>query len=183
MSEQREAFHALPGVKTELEAIIREPDRSGGILNGKIELNSQFQKQKFFSTVRGGSFPVVHIASHYGFVSDKNGGIVSARRRRASDVCRNEGESKICMVRSMLTLSACDTGVSGNGKEAEGFAYLAQSLGAKSVIASLVESLGRGNSGIDDPFLPASRRTFRNVKGRGFSSGAVISARRREVEG
>ena len=37
----------------------------------------------------------------------------------------------------LLTLSACDTGVSGNGKEAEGFAYLAQSLGAKSVIASL----------------------------------------------
>ncbi|HSK71962.1 MAG TPA: CHAT domain-containing protein, partial [Pyrinomonadaceae bacterium] len=42
----------------------------------------------------------------------------------------------------LLSLAACDTAIGGssnetNGKEIEGFAYVAQSLGAKSVIASL----------------------------------------------
>ena len=38
----------------------------------------------------------------------------------------------------LLTLSACDTATSGsNGKEMEGFAFIAQELGARAVVASL----------------------------------------------
>ena len=37
----------------------------------------------------------------------------------------------------LLVLSACETGVGGNGKEIDGFGELAQQNGAKSVIASL----------------------------------------------
>jgi CHAT domain-containing protein len=38
----------------------------------------------------------------------------------------------------LLTLSACDTATTAaNGKEVEGFAFVAQDLGAKAVVASL----------------------------------------------
>ena len=37
----------------------------------------------------------------------------------------------------LLVLSACQTGVGGNGEEIDGFGELAQQSGAKSVIASL----------------------------------------------
>ena len=127
----------MPSVKTELETIVREPDKPNGVLEGKIELDGNFQKQKFFSIVRGGSFPVVHIASHYSFNPTKldesflligDGNLTFAEMKE---------KQNLFGALDLLTLSACDTGVSGNGKEAVGFAYLAQSLGAKSVIASL----------------------------------------------
>ena len=144
ISEKREDFSALPGVKIELETLIREPNKQGGILNGKIELNDNFQKQRFFSEVRSGAFPVVHIASHYSF---------NPARSDESFLLVGDGHLTFAEMREkknlfgtldLLTLSACDTGVSGNGKEAEGFAYLAQYLGAKSVIASLwpVDDIG-----------------------------------------
>lgn len=137
VSEKRENFNPLPGVKTELDAIVRQPSKQGGILNGKIELNENFQKQKFFSAVRGGAYPVVHIASHYSFDPAQ----LDESFLLVGDGHLTFGEMKekqnLFGALDLLTLSACDTGVSGNGKEAEGFAYLAQSLGAKSVIASL----------------------------------------------
>jgi CHAT domain-containing protein len=137
VSDKRENFEPLPGVKTELETIVREPNRSTGILEGVIELNDAFKKQTFFNSVEEGKYPVVHIASHYSF---------NPARQEASFLLLGDGrltfnelnDSKnLFGTVDLLTLSACDTGISGNGKEAEGFAYLAQSLGAKSVIASL----------------------------------------------
>jgi tetratricopeptide (TPR) repeat protein len=38
----------------------------------------------------------------------------------------------------LLTLAACDTATTSNGKEVEGLAYMAQAAGAKNVIASLL---------------------------------------------
>jgi CHAT domain-containing protein len=137
LSERRENFDALPGVKTELETIIREPERKTGIINGSIRLNSSFRKQVFFNTVTNGSYPVVHIASHYSF---------NPAQQEASFLLLGDGRLSFAELKEnknlfgtvdLLTLSACDTATTGNGKEAEGFAYLAQSLGAKSVIASL----------------------------------------------
>ena len=137
VSEKRENFDALPGVKTELETIVREPNRQTGIMNGSIKLNGNFKKQTFFNTVGNGSFPVVHIASHYSFnpaQQDASFLLVGDGRLTFSELKENKN---LFGTVDLLTLSACDTGVSGNGREAEGFAYLAQSLGARSVIASL----------------------------------------------
>ncbi|MDQ3817017.1 MAG: CHAT domain-containing protein [Acidobacteriota bacterium] len=139
VSEGREGFTPLGGVKTELETIIREPNSNTGILNGAIRLNDNFKKRSFFNEVESGSYPVVHIASHYRFIPDPE-------KQDASFLLVGDGhltfsemkeEKNLFGAVDLLTLSACDTGVAGNGKEAEGFAYLAQSLGAKSVIASL----------------------------------------------
>lgn len=137
VSDKKENFDALPGVKTELETIVREPQRQTGILNGAIRLNDNFRKQTFFNTVQAGAFPVVHIASHYKFDTGKQDNsflLIGDGRLTFAEMKENKNLfGKI----DLLTLSACDTGVAGNGKEAEGFAYLAQDLGAKAVIASL----------------------------------------------
>ena len=139
VSDKRENFVALPGVKTELESIVRGPDRQTGIMNGSIKLNGDFKKQTFFNALGRGTYSVVHIASHYSF---------NPAQQDASFLLLGDGHLSFGELKDnknlfgtvdLLTLSACDTGVSGNGKEAEGFAYLAQSLGAKSVIASLWE--------------------------------------------
>lgn len=137
VSEKRGNFIALPGVKIELETIIREPNEQTGILSGSIKLNENFKKQAFFNIINGGAFPVIHISSHYKFDT----GNPENSFLLAGDGNLTFGEIKaqqnLFKKVDLMTLSACDTGISGNGKEAEGFAYLAQSLGAKSVIASL----------------------------------------------
>ncbi|MDQ3747795.1 MAG: tetratricopeptide repeat protein [Acidobacteriota bacterium] len=137
VSEERPNFTALPGVKTELETIVREPNKQTGILNGSIKLNDNFKKQTFFNVLNGGAFPVVHISSHYSFNSGKPENSFLLAGDGNLTFAEIKAQQNLFKKVDLLTLSACDTGVSGNGKEAEGFAYLAQSLGAKSVIASL----------------------------------------------
>lgn len=146
VSEKRGNWDALPAVRTELETIIREPNRQGGILNGRIELDGAFQKQKFFGDVRSGAFTVAHIASHYSFDpvrSDESFLLTGDGNLTFAEMSEKRN---LFGALDLLTLSACDTGLAGNGKEAEGFAYLAQSLGAKSVIASLWKVSDAGTS-------------------------------------
>lgn len=134
-----EEFNALPGVKTELETIIRETDKTGGILNGTIRLNGDFKKQTFFNALENGQYQIVHIASHYSFNSTKTDDSFLLVGDGHLTFGEMREEKNLFGALDLLTLSACDTAVSSNGKENESFAYLAQSLGAKSVIASLWE--------------------------------------------
>ena len=131
---------ALPGVEKELTDVVRQPNEKVGILDGTRKLNAAFKKQEILNLKdEDNQFQTVHIASHYSFnptdqnasyllIGDGNGKLTFGEMKT---------ENNLFGTVDLLTLSACDTGVSGNGKEAEGFAYLAQSLGAKSVIASL----------------------------------------------
>lgn len=128
----------LPGVEKELLAIVRQPNEKTGILKGMRRLNAQFTKQEILNLKDpDNAFQIVHVASHYSF---------NPTDQRASYLLTGQGKLTFDNIKSentlfgtvdMLTLSACDTGTSANGTESEGFAYLAQSLGAKSVIASL----------------------------------------------
>ena len=160
VSEKREDFDALPGVRTELETIVREPNKQTGIMNGSIRLNDNFKKQMFFNTVGNGTFPVVHIASHYSFNpthQDASFLLLGDGRLTFGELKENKN---LFGTVDLLTLSACDTAVSGNGKEAEGFAYLAQSLGAKSVIASLWKVSDAGTPELMIRFTNLGRRTL-----------------------
>ena len=137
ISEPRENFTPLPGVKAELESIVREPNSTTGILDGTIRINADFKKQGFFQAVGGGKYQVVHIASHYSFNPDRQGdSFLLLGDGRISFEEMNKAKGLFNAV-DLLTLSACDTGTAGNGTETEGFAVQAQSLGARSVIASL----------------------------------------------
>ena len=128
----------LPGVEKELSDIIKQQNEQTGILNGTRKINTQFKKQEILNLKdEDNNYRTVHIASHYSFnPTDQNSSylLVGDGKLTFGDM---RDENNLFGTVDLLTLSACDTGVSGNGKEAEGFAYLAQSLGAKSVIASL----------------------------------------------
>lgn len=138
VSEEREGFKALPGVKVELEAIVREENSANGILDGTIKLNGNFRKDEFFNIVGGRKYKVVHIASHYSFkpFQQKDSFLLVGDGYLTLGEMVNKDKTLFSSV-DLLTLSACETGISGNGKEIEGFPVKAQELGAKSVIASL----------------------------------------------
>lgn len=128
----------LPGVEKELSDIIKQTSETTGILGGTRKLNAAFKKQEILNLKdEDNKFQTVHIASHYNFdPTDQNASYLLVGDGKLT-FAEMKNENNLFGTVDLLTLSACDTGVSGNGKEAEGFAYLAQSLGAKSVIASL----------------------------------------------
>ncbi len=131
---------ALPGVEKELTEVVRQRDEKTGILDGRRRLNDQFKRDEILNLKdEENPFQVVHIASHYSFnLTDQNSSYLLIGDGNGKLTFGDmKAENNLFGTVDLLTLSACDTGVSGNGKEAEGFAYLAQSLGAKSVIASL----------------------------------------------
>jgi CHAT domain-containing protein len=117
---------------------------SEGIMPGTIRLNQAFTKQSLTEGLRSGA-PVVHIASHFSYNSaapERSFLLLGASHMTVEEM---QDLSNPFEKVELLTLSACDTAMgSANGKEVEGLAYVAQSLGAKSVIASLWPVSDRG---------------------------------------
>jgi CHAT domain-containing protein len=107
------------------------------MFEGEVLLNENFKKEETLRVWRDKQFPVIHIASHFKFHPTKP---------EESFLLLGDGELKIADIKNednlfdgvdLLALSACDTAMSANGKESESFAYVAQDLGAKTVLASL----------------------------------------------
>ncbi len=134
-------FSQLPAVKAELESIIRrDPEDADGSLPGIIYLDQTFTKEKIVDALDRG-FPVLHIASHFVFQPGTerdsylllgDGNTLSLAEIIEDDFDFNNLD--------LLTLSACKTALGGagvNGREIEGFGWLAQRQGAKAVLATL----------------------------------------------
>ena len=148
VSEAKEGFSALPGVKRELESIIGDEKlKTKGILNGSIYLDQEFTKEAMINGLRKG-VPIIHFATHFSYQTSApessflllgDGHLPISEMQDYPDIFANT---------DLVTLSACDTATSqtDNGKEMEGLGYTVQSLGAKSIIASLwqVSDLGTG---------------------------------------
>ena len=160
---------ALPGVDKELADIIKQTNEKTGILNGTRKINGNFKKQEILNLKEDdNNFQVVHIASHYSFNStDQNASylLIGDGKLTFGDM---KTENNLFGTVDLLTLSACDTGLSGNGKEAEGFAYLAQSLGAKSVIASLWQVSDAGTPELMIRFYELLKGNSKMPKGEAF---------------
>jgi CHAT domain-containing protein len=138
-------FKALPAVKDELmKGAIRDDQKtdSSGIVPGKILLDKDFTENTFSQELSGGEFPLIHIASHFAFKpgNEKQSYLLLGDGGQLSlDKIRNSPDFAFDNV-ELLTLSACNTATGGagsDGKEVEGFAVLAQSRGAMSVLATL----------------------------------------------
>ena len=132
VSEARQGFSPLDGAKDELEFIVRP-----GMFDGRVILNDKFTKEEAFRLWRDKKYPVIHIASHFKFHSTKPEEsflLVGDGELRVADL---KAEDNLFDGVDLLALSACDTAMTSNGKEAESFSYLAQDLGAKTVLASL----------------------------------------------
>lgn len=149
VSEPREEagvrFTALSGTEEELKRIIRSEDSPHGVLPGIVKINKDFTREAMLDGLLLGSHPVVHISSHYSFQSaDTEHSFLLLGQGRWT-VAEMRKETTLFSGVDLVTLSACDTAMGGaNGKDAEGFAFKVQDLGAKAVIASLwpVDDIG-----------------------------------------
>ncbi len=151
---------ALPAVVGELDDVVKDPkiETARGVLPGTLLLNGQFT-EKAMEDALNGQYTVVHIASHFVFqpgddsksylllaggeddASKENAGTAGAGKDYHLTVEDfNDNPSINLSSTELLTLSACQTGVSGeaaNGREVDGLGMTAQTKGAKAVISSL----------------------------------------------
>jgi CHAT domain-containing protein len=146
-----DGLSALPAVEGELDDVVKDPQvqAAHGILPGTILLNGQFT-EKAMEDQLGGQHTVVHIASHFVFKpgDDSQSYLLLAGKGEGGagfhlTVADFRDNQKLALDDTdLLTLSACETGMSGsasNGREVDGLGTTAQLKGAKAVISSLWE--------------------------------------------
>ncbi|HEX8145599.1 MAG TPA: CHAT domain-containing protein [Pyrinomonadaceae bacterium] len=133
-------FTPLPGVETELAAIFRTAETPGGLLDGEMQLNGSFNRASMIAALRR-RHPLVHIASHFSFrPGDEARSFLLLGDGTALTLSEMKREDGLFAGAELLTLSACNTAaqqVGANGREIDGFAEMAQRLGAAAVIATL----------------------------------------------
>jgi CHAT domain-containing protein len=137
-------------VVSELNGIVRDAAVKGadGVLPGRILLDEQFTVKAMESRL-GGQHDVIHIASHFVFRpgDDRQSYLLLAGKDAVSPggfeltVADFFSNPRLAMRHTdLLTLSACETGISGtagNGREVDGLGASAQLKGARAVISSL----------------------------------------------
>jgi CHAT domain-containing protein/Tfp pilus assembly protein PilF len=146
-----ENLPALPAVAGELDEIVKDAQVHGanGVLPGTLLLNGDFT-EKAMENQLDGRHTVVHIASHFVFQpgDDSQSYLLLAGKEQAGDgfhltVAGFRDDQNLSLDSTdLLTLSACETGMSGsagNGREVDGLGTTAQLKGAKAVISSLWE--------------------------------------------
>ena len=134
------AFNALPGVTEELASIFQIGTNDAGILKGEVVSDAQFTKEKFFKALRQ-KRPLVHISSHFAFrPGDDSRSFLLLGDGNALTLSEMKKQPNLFEGVELLTLSACNTAATqadANGREIDGFAELAQRLGANAVMATL----------------------------------------------
>lgn len=132
LTEARDGFSALPGVKTEIEQV------ASGI-NAEVLFDQDFTKESLATEVDRLPFPVLHLATHGQFSSDLEKTFLLAwdQRISVSDLdallrSRREQAEPI----ELMVLSACQT-AEGDDRAALGLAGMAIRSGARSTLATL----------------------------------------------
>jgi CHAT domain-containing protein/Tfp pilus assembly protein PilF len=149
-------FSALPSVPEELHRVIRDAtccagagERAApgeeGVVPGQTMLDESFTEENMKKALEE-NYPLVHIASHFDFEAGNEtdsflllGGKDAKGERLTLAQIREDPRFNFADTQ-LLTLSACNTAVSGvaaNGREVDGLAILAQQKGARAVVASL----------------------------------------------
>ncbi|HZS47274.1 MAG TPA: tetratricopeptide repeat protein [Blastocatellia bacterium] len=135
-----EHIPALPGVKEEMQGIVRDADDPAGVLPGIVKLDEAFTEEAMLTGLRQRP-TVVHVASHFQFEpGDETSSALLLGDGSFLSLAQIKRMPNVFGGVELLTLSACNTATGGsgaNGKEVEGFGVLAQRQGAKAVIASL----------------------------------------------
>jgi CHAT domain-containing protein len=133
-------FVALPGVLAELRVIFRTKGKADGILEGDVLFDERFTRDAFYEAMRRRR-PLVHISSHFAFrPGDDSRSFLLLGDGKVLTLNEMKGQENLFAGVEMLTLSACNTAATrpdANGKEIDGFAELAQRLGASAVMATL----------------------------------------------
>jgi CHAT domain-containing protein len=140
---------ALPGVMPELEAVVRDPavPQSHGPMDGKLLPDEQFTLAAL-KTQLNGSFPVVHIASHFVVESGDGeepylmlgGENAGGAEGYALTLSKMEDSTITFRGTQLLTLSACSTArgdAAKDGLEMDSLGMIAQQKDAAAVLATL----------------------------------------------
>lgn len=133
ITEARQGFSALPGVKIEIEKIA-----SGRI--SKIFLNQDFTEINLKKQLETTSFPIVHLATHGQFSSNAEQTFILSwndkiQVKEFEDLLRFREQGQRNPI-ELLVLSACQTAV-GDKRAALGLAGVAVRSGARSTLATL----------------------------------------------
>lgn len=132
LSESRQNFRSLPGVKQEIEQI-------QSLFDSEVLLNHSFTESNFNSTVIQNPFKLVHLATHGQFSSTPEDTFILTwdEKINIDELSRLlRGDSKQIRPVDLLVLSACET-AKGEKNSALGLAGIAVRGGARSTIASL----------------------------------------------
>lgn len=145
------ALPALPAVSGELDDVVNDAQHKDaqGVLPGTILLNGAFT-EKAMEDALDSPHTVVHIASHFVYSpgDDSRSYLLLAGKSQDTQGYHltvadfRDNQQLSLNDTDLLTLSACETGISGNagnGREVDGLGTTAQLKGAKSVISSLWE--------------------------------------------
>jgi CHAT domain-containing protein len=133
LTEARQGFSPLPGVKKELDNIKQE------VLLEVLLLNETFNQTNFEKKFETSSFPIIHLATHGEFNSTAENTFVLAwddkiNVYKLDQLLRRQDRRKRPV--ELLVLSACET-AKGDDRSALGLAGVAVRAGARSTIASL----------------------------------------------
>ncbi len=133
LSEARQGFSALPGVKREIEQIAAQMPASG-------LLNQEFVRGRLHDRIKALSYPIVHLATHGQFSSNAADTFIVTwdQKVNVKDFDRllrdRTGDNQQPI--ELLVLSACAT-ASGDNRAALGLAGAAIRSGARSTAATL----------------------------------------------
>jgi CHAT domain-containing protein/uncharacterized protein HemY len=133
-------FSALPGVTAELQSIFGGKPSDKRILTGTVFQDDQFTKTAFYKALQERR-PLVHISSHFAFrPGDDSRSFLLLGDGTTLSLNELKKQGHLFEGVELLTLSACKTAAqqaNANGREIDGFAELAQRLGASAVMATL----------------------------------------------
>ncbi|MEG4272226.1 MULTISPECIES: CHAT domain-containing protein [unclassified Microcoleus] len=133
LSEARQGFSALPGVKQEVEQIAAE-------MPGISLLNQDFVSGRLHDRIKALSYPIVHLATHGQFSSNAADTFIVTWDRKVNvkefDRLLRARTGERQQPIELLVLSACET-ASGDNRAALGLAGAAIRSGARSTAATL----------------------------------------------
>ncbi len=133
LTQARQGFAALPGVKEEMEQIQAN-------VPARVVLDEAFTKDNLRKQLASSNFPIVHLATHGQFSSDPDQTFLltwddTITVRDIRELLKSRGTRKAHPI-ELLVLSACQTAV-GDRHAALGLAGLAVQSGARSTLATL----------------------------------------------
>lgn len=174
VSKKHPGLDPLPSTPLEMAAIVRDQNKNTeGVLPGVVKLDDQFTEEAMLDGIREG-YPVVHIASHFIFdEANSQRSFLLLGDGNHLETFKLKDSANIFEKQDLVTLSACDTAMGrAGGKDTEGFAYVAQTLGAKAVLATLWK--------VDDTGTQVLMPRFYRLREGGLSKGEAL--RRAQLE-
>lgn len=134
VSESRQGFSSLPGVKNEIEKI------SSNLQQSRIYLDQAFTKQAFETEIKDTPYPILHLATHGQFSSDLASTFLLAWDQTISlaelDTLLKDRRVQATTPIELMVLSACQT-AEGDERATLGLAGMAIKSGARSTLATL----------------------------------------------